>query len=136
MTPNAGFDIVLANPTLRASWRSSTPKIELSYNGSLSLKWHTWYGGYPCLFLCPRLCRYSALSGWLSFITSNKFMRAKYGSPYHENTCPSSLRIQRVNRLRGFAPVFEANGKAIAAYPAVLVGSRSDDACRTCLEGG
>ena len=64
--------------------------------------------------------------GWLSFITSNKFMRAGYGAGIREHL-PASLRLQRVIDF-GDLPLFEANGKSIAAYPAVLVGRRSDDA--------
>ena len=37
------------------------------------------------------------------------------------NTLPASLRIQRVIDF-GDLPLFEASGKAIAAYPAVLIG--------------
>ena len=53
-------------------------------------------------------------------------MRAGYGAGTREHL-PASLRIQRVIDF-GDLPLFEANGKAIAAYPAVLIGSRTDDA--------
>ena len=69
--------------------------------------------------------------GWLSFITSNKFMRAGYGAGTREHL-PAWLRIQRVIDF-GDLPLFEANGKAIAAYPAVLVGKRSDDSAEHAL---
>ena len=68
----------------------------------------------------------------MSFITSNKFMRAGYGAGTREHL-PASLRIRRVMDF-GDLPLFEANGKAIAAYPAVLVGSRSDDAAEHALK--
>ena len=48
---------------------------------------------------------------------------------------PASLRFQRVIDF-GDLPLFEANGKAIAAYPAVLVGIRSDDAAGHVLKVG
>ena len=70
--------------------------------------------------------------GWLSFITSNKFMRAGYGEGIREHL-PASLHIHRVIDF-GDLPLFEANGKAIAAYPAVLVGSRSDGKAEHALK--
>ena len=45
---------------------------------------------------------------------------------------PASLRIHRVIDF-GDLPLFEASGKAIAAYPAVLVGNRSDDSAEHAL---
>ena len=48
------------------------------------------------------------------------------------STLPASLRIRRVIDF-GDLPLFEANGKAIAAYPAVLVGNRSDDLAEPAL---
>ena len=69
--------------------------------------------------------------GWMSFITSNKFMRAGYGTGIRKHL-PASLRIRRVIDF-GDLPLFEANGKAIAAYPAVMVGSHSDDSAGHAL---
>ena len=48
------------------------------------------------------------------------------------STFPASLRIQRVIDF-GDLPLFEANGKSIAAYPAVLVGRRVDEVDGTTL---
>ena len=67
----------------------------------------------------------------MAFITSNKFMRAGYGAGIREHL-PASLRIHRVMDF-GDLPLFEANGKPIAAYPAVLVGNRSDEAAEHSL---
>ena len=58
-------------------------------------------------------------------------MRAGYGAGIREHL-PASLRIQRIIDF-GDLPLFEANGKAIAAYPAVLVGSRSDESAEHAL---
>ena len=81
-------------------------------------------GGHPSLLLRPRLADTPARR-LLTFITSNKFMRAGYGAGIREHL-PASLRIRRVIDF-GDLPLFEASGKAVAAYPAVLVSSRSDE---------
>ena len=46
---------------------------------------------------------------------------------------PTSLRLRRVIDF-GDLPLFEANGKAIAAYPALLLGSRSVDTAAHALK--
>ncbi len=119
---NAGFDIVLANPPYvkhenldaedQNSYAEAFPEV---YAGTADLL--VYFYARALQILRPR--------GWLSFITSNKYMRAGYGLGTREHL-PASLRIQRVIDF-GDLPLFEANGKAIAAYPAVLVGSRSPD---------
>ena len=121
--PNAGFDIVLANPPYvrmekidnedELSYGEAFPKVSASRADIL-------------VYFYARALQILRLGGWLSFITSNKFMRAGYGAGTREHL-PASLRIQRVIDF-GDLPLFEANGKPIAAYPAVLAGSRSDDA--------
>ena len=118
----AGFHIVLANPPYVRMERIDNED-ELFYGEA-----------FPevaasradiLVYFYARALQILRPGGWLSFITSNKFMRAGYGAGTREHL-PSSLRIQRVIDF-GDLPLFEANGKAIAAYPAVLVGSRSKD---------
>ena len=127
--PNAGFDIVLANPPYvrmekidnedELSYSEVFPKVAASRADLL-------------VYFYARALQILRPGGWLSFITSNKFMRAGYGAGTREHL-PASLRIQRVIDF-GDLPLFEANGRAIAAYPVVLVGSRSDDAGDIPLE--
>ena len=126
---NAGFDIVLANPPYvrmekidnedELSYGEAFPEVAASRADIL-------------VYFYARALQILRLGGWLSFITSNKFMRAGYGEGIREHL-PASLRIRRVIDF-GDLPLFEANGKAIAAYPAVLVGSRSDDADKHALK--
>ena len=125
---NAGFDIVLANPPYvrqekldaedQESYEEAFPQV---YTGMADI----------LVYFYARALHVLRPGGWLSFITSNKFMRAGYGAGIREHL-PASLRIQRVIDF-GDLPLFEANGKAIAAYPAVLVGSRSTDTSEHAL---
>ena len=120
--PNAGFDIVLANPPYvrmeridnedELFYAEAFPEVAASRADLL-------------VYFYARALQILRPGGWLSFITSNKFMRAGYGTGTRTHL-PASLRIQRVMDF-GDLPLFEANGKAIAAYPTVLVGSRSQD---------
>ena len=119
---DAGFHIVLANPPYVRMERLDNED-ELFYGGA-----------FPevaasradiLVYFYARALQILRPGGWLSFITSNKFMRAGYGAGTREHL-PASLSIQRVIDF-GDLPLFEANGKAIAAYPAVLIGSRSKD---------
>ena len=126
--PNAGFDIVLANPPYvrmekldnedELSYGEAFPEVAASRADVL-------------VYFYARALQILRSGGWLSFITSNKFMRAGYGAGTREHL-PAWLRIQRVIDF-GDLPLFEANGKAIAAYPAVLVGKRSDDSAEHAL---
>ena len=120
--PVAGFDIVLANPPYVRMERIDNED-ELFYGEA-----------FPevaasradlLVYFYARALQILRPGGWLAFITSNKFMRAGYGARTREHLT-NSLRIQSVIDF-GDLPLFEANGKAIAAYPAVLVGRRSDD---------
>ena len=127
--PNAGFDIVLANPPYvrmekldnedELSYDEAFPEVSASRADIL-------------VYFYARALQILRPSGWLSFITSSKFMRAGYGAGTREHL-PASLRIQRVIDF-GDLPLFEADGKAIAAYPAVLLGSRSDEAAGHVLK--
>ena len=124
----AGFDIVLANPPYvrmekldnedELSYSEAFPEVAASRADLL-------------VYFYARALQILRPGGWLSFITSNKFMRAGYGAGTREHL-PASLRIQRVIDF-GDLPLFEANGKAIAAYPAVLIGSRCDDSAGHAL---
>lgn len=126
--PDAGFHIVLANPPYVRMERIDSedelffgeafPEVAASRADIL-------------VYFYARALQILRPGGWLSFITSNKFMRAGYGEGIREHL-PASLRIHRVIDF-GDLPLFEANRKAIAAYPAVLIGSRSDDAARHAL---
>ena len=126
--PNAGFDIVLANPPYVRQER-----LDAEDQKSYAEAFPEVYAGTADILVCFYARALQILrreqtqrpGGWLSFITSNKFMRAAYGAGTREHL-PASLRIQRVLDF-GDLPLFEANGKAIAAYPAVLVGRRSDN---------
>ena len=125
---NAGFDIVLANPPYvrmekldnedELSYGEAFPEVAASRADIL-------------VYFYARALQILRPGGWLSFITSNKFMRAGYGAGIREHL-PVSLRIQRVIDF-GDLPLFEANSQAIAAYPAVLVGSRYDDSAGHAL---
>ena len=127
--PDAGFDIVLANPPYvrmeridnedERSYGEAFPEVSASRADIL-------------VYFYARALQILRPDGWLSFITSNKFMRAGYGEGIREHL-PVSLRIRRVIDF-GDLPLFEANGKAIAAYPAVLVGSRSDGIAEHALK--
>ena len=134
--PNAGFDVVLANPPYvrmekldnedEMSYGEAFPEVSASRADIL-------------VYFYARALQILRPGGWLSFITSNKFMRAGYGAGIREYL-PASLRIQRVIDF-GDLPLFEASdqkrantkAKAIAAYPAVLVGKRSPDSSMHAL---
>ena len=126
--PDAGFHIVLANPPYVRMERIDNED-ELFYGEA-----------FPevaasradiLVYFYARALQILRPGGWISFITSNKFMRAGYGEGIREHL-PASLRIHRVIDF-GDLSLFEANGKAIAAYPAVLVGSRSKDTSEHAL---
>ena len=119
---NAGFDIVLANPPYVRQEKLDAED-QLSYAEAFP-EVHTGMADILVYFYA-RALQILRYGGWISFITSNKFMRARYGAGTRKHL-PASLRIRRVIDY-GDLPLFEANGKAIAAYPAVLIGSRSDD---------
>ena len=119
---NAGFDIVLANPPYvdnkkidnedEKSYAEAFPEVKASRADKL-------------IYFYARALQILRPKGWMSFITNNKFMRAAYGEGARTHL-PASLRIQRVIDF-GDLPLFEANGAAIAAYPVVTVGTRSED---------
>ena len=119
--PNSGFDIVLANPPYVRQEKLDAED-QKSYQQGYP---HVYAGTADVLvFFYARAIQILNPNGWLSFITSNKFMRAGYGEGIREHL-PNSLRIHRVIDF-GDLPLFDANGEVTNAYPAVLVGSRSD----------
>ena len=125
---NAGFDIVLANPPYVRQ-----EKLDAEDQNSYEEAFPQVHTGMAdiLVYFYARALQVLRPGGWLSFITSNKFMRAGYGTGIREHL-PAFLRIQRVIDF-GDLPLFEANGKPIAAYPAVLVGKRSDDSAEHAL---
>ena len=126
--PNAGFDVVLANPPYVRQEKLDAED-QRSYEDAFP-QVHTGMADILVYFYA-RALQVLRPGGWLAFITSNKFMRASYGAGIREHL-PASLRIRRVIDF-GDLPLFEANGKAIAAYPAVLVGNRSDESAEHVL---
>ena len=125
---DAGFDIVLANPPYVRQEKLDAED-QMAYEEAFP-DVHTGMADILVYFYARALqilrpCQTQRPGGWLSFITSNKYMLAGYGAGIREHL-PASLRLQRVIDF-GDLPLFEANGKAIAAYPAVLVGSRSSN---------
>ena len=126
--PNAGFDIVLANPPYVRQEKLDAED-QKSYEEAFP-QVHTGMADILVYFFA-RALQVLRPGGWLAFITSNKFMRAAYGAGIREYL-PASLRIRRVIDF-GDLPLFEANGKAIAAYPTVLVGNRSEDLAEHAL---
>ena len=132
--PDAGFDIVLANPPYVRQEKLDAED-QMAYEEAFP-DVHTGMADILVYFYARALqilrpWQMQRPGGWLSFITSNKYMRAGYGAGIREHL-PASLRLQRVIDF-GDLPLFEANGKAIAAYPAVLVGNRSNDSAEHAL---
>ena len=121
-TAQSGFDIVLANPPYvrmekldnedELAYGEAFPQVRASRADLL-------------VYFYARALQILKPGGWLAFITSNKFMRAGYGQGIREHLT-NELGIKRVIDF-GDLPLFDANGKAIAAYPAVLVGKSSRD---------
>ena len=127
---NSGFDIVLANPPYvrqekldpddQKSYAESFPEVHV---GTADL----------LVYFYARAIQLLRPGGWMSFISSNKFMRAGYGNGIREHLT-SELAIKKIIDL-GDLPLFDANGKPIAAYPVVMVGKRSNDSdvCTTTI---
>lgn len=118
---NCGFDIVLANPpyikqekldaTDQDSYQKAFPEV---YTGTADI----------LVFFYARALQILRAGGWLAFITSNKYMHTAYGSGLRAHL-PAVLAVHRVLDF-GDLPLFEANGKPVAAYPAVVVGRKGE----------
>lgn len=116
---DGGFDIVLANPPYvrqekldpadQEVWKEAFPEV---YAGTADI----------LVYFYARAVQILRPGGWLSFITSNKYMRAAYGQGIRGHLS-SALALERAIDL-GDLPLFEANGRPVAAYPAVLVGRK------------
>ena len=119
---NSGFDIVLANPPYvrmeklddedEVVYGVAFPQVKASRADLL-------------VYFYARALQLIRPNGWMAFITSNKFMRSRYG----EGTRGHLVDELVISRLIDFGdlPLFDANGKSIAAYPLVLVGKRGSD---------
>ena len=117
--PTSGFDIVLANPPYvrqeklaasdQESYRQAFPEV---YAGTADI----------LVFFYARALQVLRPGGWLAFITSNKYMRAAYGESIRSHL-PSTMAVHRILDF-GDLPLFEANGKQVSAYPAVLIGRK------------
>ena len=114
-----GFDLVLANPPYVRQER-----IDADDQRIFEVAFPEVYAGTADLlvFFYARALQILRDGGWLAFVTSNKYMRAAYGQGLREHL-PDSLALTRITDL-GDLPVFDSNGKSIAAYPAVLIGRR------------
>ncbi len=110
---NGGFDIAIANPPYRRQEGLSTKKDDLKrlYPAvyASTADYHVYFYNRSAQLLRD--------GGELSFITSNKYMRAAYGENIRA-FLPATLTIGRVIDF-GDLPVFKA-----AAYPAIVVGRK------------
>lgn len=115
-----GFDIVLANPPYVRQ-----EKLDPDDQESYKLAYEKVFTGTAdvLVFFYGRAIQILKEGGWLSFITSNKYMRAAYGEGLRQ-FLPEQLKLARVIDF-GDLPLFDANGKQVAAYPSVLVGRKN-----------
>ncbi len=115
---HGGFDIVLANPPYVRQEKLAAGDQQVYAQAFPEV--HTGTADILVYFYA-RAIQILRDGGWLSFITSNKYMRAGYGERIRAHL-PQALALERVVDF-GDLPLFEANGKAVAAYPVVSVGS-------------
>ena len=112
-----GFDIVIANPPYRRQEGLGAEKVQLE---RLYPQVYASTADYHVYFY-NRSVQLLRDGGVLSFITSNKYMRAGYGEKIR-GFLPSALRLSQVIDF-GDLPVFTA-----AAYPAIVVGQKQPPA--------
>ena len=126
---NPGFDIVLANPPY-VRQEKLDPEDQKSY-GQAFPEVHRLGTADVLVYFYARALQILRHRGWLSFITSNKFMRAGYGGGLREHL-PASLRIQRVIDFRLPASIrVEWQGHRCLS---VRVGRQSSQrSFRTCM---
>jgi len=119
---NQGFDIVLANPPYVRQ-----EKLDADDQESYKMAYEKVFAGTAdiLVFFYARAIQILKERGWLSFITSNKYMRAAYGEGLRQ-FLPERLKLSRVIDF-GDLPLFDANGKTVAAYPSVVVGKKNGD---------
>lgn len=118
---HGGFDIVVANPPYIRQEKFSSEEKDI-YEESFP---QVYAGTADILvFFYARAIQILKPGGWLAFITSNKYMRAAYGDGLRGHL-PHSLEIGKVIDF-GDLPLFESNGRPVAAYPAVLIGRKAE----------
>ena len=117
---DSGFDIVISNPPYVRQERLSTDD-QRSYRDTFQ----ELYRGTAdvLIFFYARALQILKKGGWIAFITSNRFMRAGYGDGIRD-WLVQQLSIKRVIDF-GNLPVFKAHGKVVAAFPVILIGSRT-----------
>lgn len=109
-----GFDLAVANPPY-VRQESISPVDQRAYEAAFD----PFYAGTADLYVSffARALQIVRDGGWLSFITSNKYMRAGYGERARQ-TLTARTRIAEVIDF-GDLPVFAA-----AAYPALLIAQK------------
>lgn len=115
-----GFNIVLANPPYVRQ-----EKLDAEDQKSYEQAFNDVFSGTAdiLVFFYARALQILRPGGWLAFITSNKYMRAAYGQGLRSHLS-QKLQLNRVIDF-GDLPIFDANGRPVAAYPAVLVGKKN-----------
>lgn len=118
---DGGFDLVIANPPYVRMEKLSNSEEHVF---AMSFTKVSASRADLLVYFFSRGLQILKAGGHLAFITSNKYMRAGYGSKLR-STLKTSLSIDRIIDF-GDLPLFESNGKSVAAYPAILLGSKSD----------
>jgi len=113
-----GFDLVIGNPPYiqLQNKEKISPDLQQAYE-KVGYQTFTKRGDIYCLFH-ERANRIMRKSGTLTFITSNKWMRADYGKKFREYL----LRNVSINQLIDFgdAPIFEG----ATTYTNILISSK------------
>ena len=109
-----GFDIVIANPPYvrQEDIKELKPLLKENYrvySGAADLLCYFYELGFRLLHQ----------NGVLSFITSNKYLRANYGKPLRQYFKHNTAIVSLVDF--GDLPVFEAT-----AYPSILIANKAD----------
>lgn len=116
-----GFDIVIANPPYvrHEDIKELKPQLEKAYQvytGTADLLCYFYELGFKLLHT----------NGILSFITSNKYLRANYGKPLRQFFKHNSSIVSLIDF--GDLPVFEAT-----AYPSIFIAMKGNQAESTFL---
>ncbi|MDQ3693047.1 MAG: Eco57I restriction-modification methylase domain-containing protein [Chloroflexota bacterium] len=111
-----GFDIVVANPPYVR--QESISAVDQRAYGAAFKEFYAGTGDLYVSFFA-RALQVAREGGWLSFITSNKYMRAGYGER-PRRALATTTRIAEVIDF-GDLPVFSA-----AAYPAIFIGQKRE----------